>query len=88
MTTEVFARIGSWFAAAFHMDDADQAQAALADATRWGWLPALSGVPVDGVPVHGVAVADAPLADALAAVPVKPHAVANDAAAGVSELLA
>jgi hypothetical protein len=50
MTTEVLTRIGTWFAETFRMDDADQAQATVADAVRWGWLPALSGLSIAGEP--------------------------------------
>jgi hypothetical protein len=56
MTTRLLTRIASWFearptpAAASPADhDAwegawEQGNAAIADVTRWGWLPALSGV--------------------------------------------
>ncbi|MDV8149477.1 hypothetical protein [Arthrobacter sp. B10-11] len=52
MTTRLLTRIASWFearptpAAADPADHAawEQGNAAIADVTRWGWLPALSGV--------------------------------------------
>lgn len=54
MTTRLLARIASWFdarpvAAAGSSTDAsawEQGNAAIADVTRWGWLPALSGVSI------------------------------------------
>lgn len=52
MTTRLLTRIASWFearptpAAAYPADHAawERGNAAIADVTRWGWLPALSGV--------------------------------------------
>lgn len=38
------ARLLAWIADVFMCDSVDQAAGAMADATRWGWLPALSGV--------------------------------------------
>ncbi|MDQ0077076.1 hypothetical protein [Arthrobacter oryzae] len=54
MTTRLLARIASWFearptpAAAVSPEASawEQGNAAIADVTRWGWLPALSGVSV------------------------------------------
>ncbi|WP_146072425.1 hypothetical protein [Arthrobacter sp. Y81] len=54
MTTRLPARIASWFearpmpAAAPGPDPSawEQGNAAIADVTRWGWLPALSGVSI------------------------------------------
>lgn len=48
MTPPLLARLRSWMADAFLCDSVDQAAGAMADATRWGWLPALSGVAVGG----------------------------------------
>jgi hypothetical protein len=44
MSSPLLARLGSWMAHVFLCDSVDQAAGAMADATRWGWLPALSGV--------------------------------------------
>ena len=44
MSSPLLARLGSWMADVFLCDSVDQAAGAMADATRWGWLPALSGV--------------------------------------------
>jgi hypothetical protein len=44
MSSSLLARLGSWMADVFVCDSVDQAASAMADATRWGWLPALSGV--------------------------------------------
>ncbi|MBP1234276.1 hypothetical protein JOE40_003919 [Arthrobacter sp. PvP102] len=53
MTTRLLTRIASWFeaspmpAAASSAGGAwEQGNAAIADVTRWGWLPALSGVSI------------------------------------------
>jgi len=54
MKTLLFARISSWFearpvasaASAEGHSAWEQGNFALADVTRWGWLPALSGVAV------------------------------------------
>jgi hypothetical protein len=46
MSSSLLARLGSWMADVFVCDSVDQAAGAMADATRWGWLPALSGVAV------------------------------------------
>ncbi|MBT2533169.1 hypothetical protein J7E83_13760 [Arthrobacter sp. ISL-48] len=48
MTSPLMARLFSWIADVFLCDSVDQAAAAMADSTRWGWLPALSGVAVGG----------------------------------------
>lgn len=48
MTSPLLARLGSWMADVFLCDSVDQAAGAMADATRWGWLPALSGVVAGG----------------------------------------
>ncbi|MDQ0924841.1 hypothetical protein QF038_003349 [Pseudarthrobacter sp. W1I19] len=44
MTIQFPARVRAWLADAFYFDTPGQAADAMADATRWGWLPALSGV--------------------------------------------
>jgi hypothetical protein len=46
MTAQFPARIRAWFADTFYCDTPGKAADAMADATRWGWLPALSGVAV------------------------------------------
>ena len=46
MTSPLPARFRSWLADVFLSASVDQAAGAMADATRWGWLPALSGVAV------------------------------------------
>ena len=44
MTTQFPARVRAWLVDAFYYETPGQAADAMADATRWGWLPALSGV--------------------------------------------
>ena len=44
MTTQFPSRVRAWLADAFYYETPGQAADAMADATRWGWLPALSGV--------------------------------------------
>ncbi|WP_457965731.1 hypothetical protein M1E17_04480 [Arthrobacter sp. D1-29] len=44
MTFRLLARLRSRLADVFLCESVDQAAGAMADATRWGWLPALSGV--------------------------------------------
>ena len=46
MTATLFARLRDWALDTFTCESESQATAAMADATRWGWLPALSGVSV------------------------------------------
>ncbi|MDQ0870396.1 hypothetical protein QFZ70_002869 [Arthrobacter sp. V1I9] len=46
MTAQFPVRIRAWFADTFSCETPGQAADAMADATRWGWLPALSGVAV------------------------------------------
>jgi hypothetical protein len=59
MTPRLFTRIASWFEArtlpataspsgdgAWEQGAWEQGNAAIADVTRWGWLPALSGVSI------------------------------------------
>ncbi|MCU1518881.1 MAG: hypothetical protein JWQ75_3602 [Pseudarthrobacter sp.] len=48
MTLPLLSSVGSWLADVFLCDSVDQAGDAMADATRWGWLPALSGIAVAG----------------------------------------
>ncbi|HJV98805.1 MAG TPA: hypothetical protein VJ617_06910 [Arthrobacter sp.] len=48
MTPPLLASVRSWLADVFFCDSVDQAADAMADATRWGWLPALSGVAISG----------------------------------------
>ena len=42
------ARLLAWAPDVFRCESVDQAAGAMADATRWGWLPALSGVALGG----------------------------------------
>jgi hypothetical protein len=44
MTTKFPARVRAWLVNAFYCETPGEAADAMADATRWGWLPALSGV--------------------------------------------
>lgn len=46
MTATLPARLRTWLVQTFTYDSEAQAADAMADATRWGWLPALSGVAV------------------------------------------
>ncbi|ACL38869.1 hypothetical protein Achl_0874 [Pseudarthrobacter chlorophenolicus A6] len=46
MTESIPGRVRQWFTAAFAFTSPEQAADAMADASRWGWLPALSGVAV------------------------------------------
>jgi hypothetical protein len=46
MTEQFLTRVRAWLADAFYYETPGQAVDAMADATRWGWLPALSGVAV------------------------------------------
>ena len=54
MKTSLFARISAWFedrpvasaASAAGHSAWEQGKSAIADVTRWGWLPALSGVAI------------------------------------------
>ncbi|WP_045732819.1 hypothetical protein [Pseudarthrobacter chlorophenolicus] len=46
MTDSIRGRFRQWFTAAFAFTSPEQAADAMADASRWGWLPALSGVAV------------------------------------------
>ncbi|MCU1567435.1 MAG: hypothetical protein JWQ56_2372 [Pseudarthrobacter sp.] len=44
MTTQFPARVRAWLAETFYFETPERAAGAMADASRWGWLPALSGV--------------------------------------------
>ncbi len=46
MTATLLIRLRDWLLDTFTYDSESQAANAMADATRWGWLPALSGVSV------------------------------------------
>ena len=60
MTSPFPARFRSWLADVFLSASVDQAADAMADATRWGWLPALSGVAVGGDHARSAHVAAGP----------------------------
>lgn len=46
MTATLRARLRAWFMQTFTFDSEALAADPMADAARWGWLPALSGVAV------------------------------------------
>ena len=46
MTATLLIRLRDWLLDTFTYDSESQAAGAMADATRWGWLPALSGVSI------------------------------------------
>jgi len=46
MTSPLLASARSWLADVFLHDSVEEAADAMADATRWGWLPALSGIAI------------------------------------------
>lgn len=46
MTPTLFVRLRGWLLDTLTFDSETDAAGAMADATRWGWLPALSGVAV------------------------------------------
>ena len=46
MNPPLWAAVRSWLADILFCDSVDRAADAMADATRWGWLPALSGIAV------------------------------------------
>ncbi|MEV7999489.1 hypothetical protein [Pseudarthrobacter oxydans] len=48
MIANISDRFRAWLIDTFTYDSGQQAADAMADATRWGWLPALSGVAVGG----------------------------------------
>ena len=46
MTTSLLIRLRDWLLDSLTFDSEADAAGAMADATRWGWLPALSGVSI------------------------------------------
>ena len=44
MTNTLLIRLRDWLLDTFTYESESSAAGAMADATRWGWLPALSGV--------------------------------------------
>ncbi|TQJ39787.1 hypothetical protein FBY33_1819 [Arthrobacter sp. SLBN-112] len=44
MMADLLIRLRDWLLDTFTYDSESAAAGAIADATRWGWLPALSGV--------------------------------------------
>lgn len=44
MMSDLLTRLRDWLLDTFTYDSESAAAGAMADATRWGWLPALSGV--------------------------------------------
>ena len=46
MIANISGRFRAWLLDTFTYESGEQAADAMADATRWGWLPALSGVAV------------------------------------------
>ena len=46
MTATLLTRLRDWALDTFTYESEAQAAVAMADATRWGWLPALSGVSI------------------------------------------
>lgn len=48
MITDILRRFRTRLLESFTYESSQQAADAMADATRWGWLPALSGVAVGG----------------------------------------
>ena len=46
MTPTLFVRLRGWLLDTLTFDSETDAAGAMADATRWGWLPALSGVSI------------------------------------------
>jgi len=44
MTADALRRLRAWLTETFTYDSPGEAADGMADATRWGWLPALSGV--------------------------------------------
>lgn len=61
MTADVLLKLRTWLTGTFTYGSQDEAADAMADATRWGWLPALSGVAVGASrarAAHGESAAD------------------------------
>jgi hypothetical protein len=52
MTSDLLCRIRTLIADTFTCASPDEAADAMAGATRWGWLPALSGVAIAAGQVH------------------------------------
>ncbi|MFC8524774.1 hypothetical protein [Pseudarthrobacter sp. NPDC057230] len=54
MTATLLIRLRDWLLDTFTYESESSAAGAMADATRWGWLPALSGVSLgaDQAPVR------------------------------------
>ena len=48
MSANILDRFRAWFIDTFTYESGQHAADAMADVTRWGWLPALSGVAVGG----------------------------------------
>ncbi|AUZ33656.1 hypothetical protein C3B78_03675 [Arthrobacter sp. PGP41] len=48
MLADILLRLRTWLISTFAYETGGQAADAMADAARWGWLPALSGVAVGG----------------------------------------
>lgn len=48
MIADILHRFRTWLIDTFTYEYGQQAADAMADAARWGWLPALSGVAVGG----------------------------------------
>jgi hypothetical protein len=46
MIADFLRRLPAWLTETLTYESQDEAADAMADATRWGWLPALSGVAV------------------------------------------
>lgn len=60
MTAEFLFRLRAWLTNTFTFDSPDDAADAMADATRWGWLPALSGVAIGAGQARGAHLDAAP----------------------------
>ena len=52
MTSDFLCRVRGWLSDTFICESQDDAAGAMADATRWGWLPALSGVAIAAGQAH------------------------------------
>lgn len=46
MITAILARLTSWIETAYFHDVDEESPEGILEATRWGWLPALSGVAI------------------------------------------
>ena len=61
MIADILHRLRAGLVDTFTYESGERAAGAMADATRWGWLPALSGVAVGGDQArrsHGESVAE------------------------------